>query len=68
MSNQTSASSEFMSVVECARRTRVHPATIKRAIQDQELEAIKVRRRVIIAESAWREWLNQCRVSRAAAA
>ncbi len=60
--------SEFMSVDECARRTNVHKSTITRAIRDQELEAIKVRRRLLIAESAWREWLYKCRLATARAA
>jgi excisionase family DNA binding protein len=68
MLNSTAVRSEFMSIEETARRTNVHPITIKRAISDGDLECFRVRKRVLIAESAWREWLNQCRVSRAAAA
>jgi excisionase family DNA binding protein len=64
----SASNSEFMSIDECARRTNVHPITIKRAIQDHELEALKVRRRVLIAESAWREWLSKCRLVTARAA
>ncbi len=57
---------EFMSVEETARRTNVHPATIKRAIAAGELEALKVRKRVLIAEAAWRAWLSKCRLAKAA--
>jgi excisionase family DNA binding protein len=68
MFNQATAPSEFMSIEETARRTNVHPITIKRAIQDHELEALKVRRRVLVSESAWREWLSKCRLATARAA
>ncbi len=68
MFDVSTARGEFMSVEETARRTGVHPITIKRAISDGDLECLKVRRRVLIAEAAWRTWLNHCRVRRTAAA
>ncbi len=68
MFDYSASQSEFMSIDECARRTNVHPITIKRAIQDQELEALKVRRRVLVSEAAWREWLSKCRLATARAA
>ncbi len=66
MFDASASRSEFMSIEETAHRTGVHPATIKRAIAAGELEALKVRKRVLIAEAAWRTWLSSCRLAKAA--
>ncbi len=66
MFDASASRSEFMSIEETAHRTGVHPITIKRAISDGDLEAFKIRRRVLIAEAAWRAWLSKCRLAKAA--